>query len=54
MGLEVERGNQFFFVNGYIAEAVDKALIAWTNIALVGGLKKADRRERKAAKAKTR
>lgn len=54
MGLEVDRKNQFFFVTGAVADAVDKAMVAWTRIALDGALKAGDRRELKAKKAKTR
>jgi hypothetical protein len=54
MALELERGNDFFFVTGGVADAVDKALAAYTNIALDGALKAGDRRELKAKKARTR
>lgn len=54
MGLEEQRRHQFFFVTGAVADAVDKALAAYTSIALEGALKAGDRRELKAKKAKTR
>jgi hypothetical protein len=54
MGLEEGRGNQFFFVTGFVAEAVDKALAVLMGYGLEGALAKGDKRERKAAKAKTR
>lgn len=54
MGLEVDRKHQFFFVTGGVADAVDKALAAYTDIALEGALKAGDRRELKAKKARTR
>lgn len=55
MGLEYDkRGNQWFFVKGLVAEAVDKALAAFTGLALEGVVAKADKRERLAGNAKTR
>lgn len=54
MGLELERGHQFFFVNGGVADAVDKALAAYTNVALEGALAAGDKRELKAKQARTR
>lgn len=54
LALELKRGNTFFFVNGYVAEAVDKALAAWVGAGLDGVLQKADKRERKAGRARTK
>ncbi len=55
MGLEYdERGNQFFFVTGLVAEAVDAALAAFTGHAIDGVVAKGNKRELKAAKARTK
>jgi hypothetical protein len=55
MGLEYEkRGNAFFFVGGKVAEAVDKALAAFTGLALEGVVAKGRKREIKAINARTR
>jgi hypothetical protein len=55
MALEYDkRGNQFFFVNGKVAEAVDKALAAFTDLALDGVVAKGRKRVIKAIKARTR
>lgn len=54
MALEEKRGNQFLFVTGYVSEAVDRALASYLGLALDGALAKGDKRERKAAKARSR
>lgn len=54
LALEAKRGVQYFFVGGYIAHLLDRALAAWLDVALAGALKKGDRRERRASKAKAR
>jgi hypothetical protein len=55
MGLEYDkRGNQFLFVGGKVSEAVDKAIAAFTGLALDGVVAKGRKREIKAIKARTR
>lgn len=54
LGLELGRGNQYLFVRGLVAEAVDKALAAFTNIALEGAVAKGNKRDLKAVKARSK
>lgn len=55
LGLEADkRGIGYFFVGGKVAEAVDKALAAFTGLALEGVVAKGRKREIKAINARTR
>lgn len=51
---EARRGNKFIHSGGYILRLVDEALGSWLGVAIDGVLEKADKRDRKARRAKTK
>jgi hypothetical protein len=53
LALEDKRGIRYFYVKGMVADAIDRAVAKWADVALEGALKQADKRDRKARKAKT-
>lgn len=49
-----KRQIQYLYVGGMVSEMVDRALAAWLDVGLEGVLAKADKRDRKALRSKTR